>query len=349
MKKKILSFMLAFVCIITCGFCLTACANGDMTAEQMNAVFKTAANNFYANHKETATYSAITYHWVETESNKNNEVLEYKANANDVDFVTGTFEQSSVTTTETTVAIKKEGEHLVAEANIVITTTETGTEVDAEFDTLAPYSDVTVETKCYRMFHYVEDAEQKNILVYNYDKTVNGEAVPEEQVKQYAKKHVDFSEEYSMEKYDEFVNETLIQITNEKIANHFFEYAEAMLFYDSMTTLEQNGNQVKLSLGYNLVSVDEENWGVVDINSFMSSYFKDGKIWKAECKTTHTFENGTNERTVAFDYTNEATVNMQVPEDLATYDINGELWANNYNPDGSLRATLYYLPAIAIF
>lgn len=349
MKKKILSFMIAFACFITCGLCLTACGNSNITAEQMNAVFKKAANNYYANHKETETYEATTYHWVEVENSKNNEELEYKANTNDVDFVTGTFEQNSVTTTETTLAIKKEGEHLVAELNIVITTTETGTEVDAEFHTLAPYSDTTVETKCYRMFHYVEDNEQKNILVYNYDKTVNGEAVPEEQVKQYAEKKVGYPEEYSMEKYDTFVKETLIYITNDKIANHFFEYGEAILFYDSMITIEQNGNQVKFSLGYNFVSVNGDDWGVVDINSHMSSYFKGGKIWKAECKTTHSFENKTMERTVAFDYTIGATVNMQVPENLATYDVADELWVNDSNPDGSFRAALYYLPAIAIF
>lgn len=36
MKRKILSFMLAFVCIITCGLCLTACGNKGNVENAMN-------------------------------------------------------------------------------------------------------------------------------------------------------------------------------------------------------------------------------------------------------------------------------------------------------------------------
>ena len=276
-------------------------------------------------------------------------LCEYKANPEDEELTTGTFEYTINSKAEKTLAIKKEGEHLVAEMTVVITTTETGTDVDEEDGHLIEINDTTVETKNYRMFHYTEDLEQKNILVYNYNKTLNGEDVPGAQVKQYAKKTVYFAEEYSMEEYDKFVNQSLIHITNEKIADCFFNYAEAILFYSSMVTAEQNGNETNITIGYNIVSINEENWGVADICSYMTSSFKDGKIWKAECSAVHTFETGSMERKVTFDYTNGATVNIQVPEDLATYTNNGDIWTNSSNPDGSLRGELYYLPAISIF
>lgn len=357
MKKKILSAMLALVCLITGGLCFSGCEKDDtptnetskMTTAQINQVFKTAATDFYATHKKTENYSAITYHFVETEKSSVMEKLNYKANSLDEEYTEGTFEQKTNSTTESTLAIKKEGEHLVAELNVVITTTEIGKDVAVEDETLVPFNNTTVETKKYRMFHYTEESEQKNILVYNYNKTFNGQEVPEEEVKAYARKKVYFSEEFSMENYDEFVDETLIDITNGKIANLFFEYVEAILFYDSILNIEQNDNQVKFSFGYNIVSVDSDNWGVADISSSMSSYFKNGKIWKAECSTVHTFETGSMERTVNFDYTNDAYVDMQIPADLSDYLNDGDIWNNNGNLDGSLRAALYDLPSIAIF
>lgn len=323
-----------------------------MSMDQVNATLKSAATDFYSHHKETGNYSAITYHIVESEIIKTKDSFDYKENANDEELVAGTFDHETHTTKETTIAIKKVGDHLVAEVNAITTTIETGTTTDQD-ETLIPINDTIVETKVYRMLHYTEVVEgedqDRNILVYDYNKTINGEDVPEAQVRQYAKKTVDFSEEYSMEKYDKFVNESLIHITNEKITNYFFEYVEALIFYDSMVTTEQNGNQMKLTSGYNMISINNEDWGVVDITAYMNSCFKDGKIWKAGCNSSHIFENSSMERSITFDYTNEANVNMQVPEDLSVYTMNNEIWANGSNPDGSLRAELYNLPNLAIF
>ena len=80
MRKKILSFMLAFVCIITCGLCLTACGNNNyddhinirqtlpdkVHVEYGNVVYVKDGNDIYA---KSEVYSMSGRHEVYVREN----------------------------------------------------------------------------------------------------------------------------------------------------------------------------------------------------------------------------------------------------------------------------------------
>ncbi len=311
MKKKILSFVLAFVFVLAGGFVFSACGDDGITLEEAGKLIAQAAHTFYDAHRSTEDYSAITYHFVENETSKQNETLEYKATAEAEQTTTGTFEHKFVTTKETTLAIKKEGEHLVAQMDIVNTEVETGNAVHEQNETLVAVNNTTVTTISYRLFHYMNGETQNNILLYTKSQTLNGQNVANETQKMYSSKS-------NMNDYDSFVESNLIKYTNLFMKYNFFSFSgEIMMVYDSLVSVEKDGNQVKINFGYTTNQIDSDDWQVVDVVSNQQAYFKDGKVWKTDSNIKQTSENFSMEVSTTFDYTETAIVDTTLPEDLA--------------------------------
>ena len=339
LTKKLVAFFAVLVLALT-PLALVGCGDNGLSLSQINELVSKSAKSFYSNHKDTENYSAITYHWVKTETEKLNEVVEYKEHTDDEEFISGTFERKTVDTEETTLAIKKEGNHLVAEMTTVYTETRQYKEADAQ-NLLVDVNYLSVETNHYRMFHYTEESETQNILIFEKNRVIDGENIPGEVVKWYGSKA-------NMDDYDEFVQEYLIGNTNKNVANNFFDFTELLLFYQAVISAEQNGNQTKINAGYNIVGVDNNTWSIVTTAVNQNTYFKDGKIWKADVYTKVVSENLTQENSVTFDYVESANVNMTVPTDFTGYTETDNVWTNGgeYSFGTTLNNTL---PTVGIF
>ena len=332
MKKKILGIVLALICVLSCGLAVVGCGSA-LSSDQLNTVLTNSANAFYGSHRTVDNYADSTYHWTQTMTTKQKEELTYKLEGSENDFRTELVENTTVETSEYTVAIKSVDDHLVSEINVVKTTVRKGAELDGD-QHFKEVNETTVETENYRMLYYKEGAVDKNILLMETTKTVNGDVDNISQLKQYYSYN-------SMSDYDNFCRNSVIGRLNERIADIFFQTSgEMMIYYKDIFSAEKNGNQVKLSGEMTMVDVSSSyDWHAIKITGKQDSYFKDDKIWKADYSVNTYGENIISmEETITFDYAENASVNTNIPNLEGYSQSNSNTWSS----------AVSYLPKISI-
>ena len=351
MKRKILSIFTAFVCVMTACFCFSGCgtATGNITNSEVADILEVAANNFYSKHRNIENFSDITYHYAGEMTSMEKFELSYLEEPNDdpqeEDYVKGVFENKTVVTNDITIAIKKAGEHLVSEINIVKTTVHTSKELNLD-ETLNDIDDTTVETSKYRVLAYTEESEEKNILIYDYDKTENGEAVVGAQRRLYAEKKTYSPDAYNMEGYDNFATDYLIGSINSSVNETFFGFSEYLLY--NMISAEKDGDQLKCGVVFDYVTVIQSGWGIVRNSMSMEVLFNNGNIGSANMKSKAIADDHYHENVALVEYENSATVDMTVPEDLSAYTEDSAIWQGNIY-EYTLTQVLSDLPNISIF
>ncbi|MBP5467146.1 MAG: hypothetical protein J6Y43_06270 [Clostridia bacterium] len=340
--KRMVAFFACFALALT-PLALVGCGgDGTMTDAELNDLMANAAESFYSDHNTAENYSDTTFHWLETETNKETVKLTYKQSATDEQPIEGTFENRTEETIDTKVALKKSGDTVVAQVEIVNTTTEKSYDVKDD-DTLDEINSTVITTKTYRLFTYLQDEETKNILLY-----VETEKIDDGEVQTVAKK---YGEKGDIAAYSEFIKNYMLRYTNKNIARTFFEYGEILLLYKAMIVSEKDGDEVKLSIGYdNLPDVDyDENYeySVSRISSKTDIFYKDGKVWKAKNYMKHIGKTFYSENSLAFDCSASATVDTSIP-DLTDYEgPTNTVYSNNY--DYSLQYVMEELPYGGLF
>ena len=161
MKKlsEILVAIMASLVLVLTPVILVGCNKTEsMSVAQVNDLVANAATNFYSNHTRDGKeeFSAITYHWTQTSVNRENMPVEYKETAEAEDTVTRDLEFVTTINADYKVAVKKDGENLIAEYTITTTTTNNGYDTNAD-ETLKTTTEKTTTVDVFRAVSYVED------------------------------------------------------------------------------------------------------------------------------------------------------------------------------------------------
>ena len=306
MKKlsKILIAIAASLVIMVTPVVLVGCNKTEsMSVAQVNELVANSAKNFYSNHTETSeNFAAITYHWNQNAVEKTMTPVEYKETAEATETVTRDYEFVSTSVTDYKVAVKKDGDNLVAQ--FTIDTTETSNEYGTnENQTLKTITETVHAVETYRVVAYTEEETTKYVLIYEKSEQVDDGEVT--YVKQYQ----------TLSNADALATQVNVVLNNanKEIRNEFFRIAgEAIIYYSSLITAEKTGNDVKISLNLeNIVNVSS-SFTVTTMSNKANIYFTNNNISKADAYIAMKTEGMSRESTVTFDYSNAAEVNTSV-------------------------------------
>lgn len=325
MKKlsKILVAIMASLVLVLTPVILVGCNKTEtMSSAQVNDLVANAATNFYSNHTRDGKeeFSAITYHWTQASVNRETRPFAYKETAEAEDTVTRDLEFVTTINADYKVAVKKDGENLVAEYTITTTTTNNGYDTN-EDGTLKTTTEKTTTVAVFRAVSYVEDEVTKYVLIHESTTTVDGATIQSLPTKEYQ----------TLATANALATEVdaLLKQANNNVEDEFFGISgEMLMLYSNFLLAEKTGNDVKITLAMeNMTNV--HNFAVSRYTNKSTLYFTNNNISKAEAYTYQKSEGRLMESTITFDYANAAEVNTQV--NLTGYTAVTNLIVSNSN------------------
>ena len=315
MKKttKILFSILACFVFALSPLLFVGCGNSTLSKDEFNTIVEIAANDFLPSHRDVENFKDITYHYQRFTQNTTKETLHYKENATDTQYVDKTFTNKNEVSKAIDIAIKKDGNILIAE--ITINTITGGVEYSVNVDgTLKKFFPSIQQQETYRIFSYVDDADTKYAITYT-----SAENGAEPDVKTYATK--------TEANYNAYILEELLNYTNEKIIGQFFGVQEMLLFYDNVINVEKDGKGTKVSLAVEMPAVNGETFECGKLSVKEALYFnKNNKIDSAESHNITKYETTSHRDDRNFWYENRAVVNTTTS--LNGYILDSDVWGN---------------------
>lgn len=309
--KIILSVLISFVFVLS-PILLAGC-NSNASVKEISNVAVKAAEDYFDHHRKIEDFQDITLKWTSSSTNKGTDLLEYKLNAEDEEFVEGDFEYSETIVEEHKLSVKNTGETLYVELVSVSASTEHYFDVDVD-DTLKEVTETEEYTYKYLAFQYEDEGDLKSILLKETTEILNG-GDP------YITKYM---YELSNNEYASFIQEYVFGKVNKAMKNQFFELnGEIMIIYQALMNLQKNGNVFKTSISLDNMMYVDDSYNVVIMSSNTEIYFKNNKAWKAEGSQSSTMGD-------AQKYESKSTFVVDYSADVATVSDFTGYTANDY-------------------
>ncbi len=256
MKKfsKIASIFLALILAVATPVLLTGCES-EATLEEVSRAMVVVADNYKDSHKNYDNFADLTLKINATSNSSSVKELEYKTDKDAEQTTKGTFTNTSDGKSDVTIAVKNvsrgEGDALVKDVHLSVTstdvTTEKGYELDGD-DVLQEVNKTTTTTKTYVLG--TKDVEG-NVVYYVTEYTSSQVGSADAVV---SKNYYSFANRSA---YISAVNGYLTKISKLVKNSYFFGDGEESLMILLLGKMTKDGDRVSMSVEYTVPSISE--------------------------------------------------------------------------------------------